>query len=131
MSYSNPLIFKVTDIEVLRWIHAHVSQANFIECGRCQSVKVEARSLVKELAKDLPDEVFAIADELSDILAEALQFVPDEYRKDVQKWSEWEASNDYRRCDFLESHGYEYTPFLKAEAIIIKSPEFCDCFDKE
>ena len=121
------LFKQIADKDFIDKILQQVEGDDFVQCGKCASIKIGAKEVIQVLAKIDSDSNFW--DYTYTLLPKIIEGVPSEYFNDMELWEKWDKENKYRKLNFLTS--YETDQYLKFKDVLLVTDSQCQCFCKE
>ena len=117
---------KITNKKIFNKIKAALAQNNYVECGLCGAIRVEAIEVASVLhffidyGKNADDK---LNDFCSDFIGQIIESAPDEF----------ESIETYEKgaYHFLDNDGYESEMYGSYDELIIYYNSNCNCFGKE
>lgn len=122
---------RIAEERLFEKVTAYVKAVDYVKCGLCGAVKVDAKEVARILysLKDYRDDAYEELNEaISELLGEIIEYIPDEFTS-AEEWEKWESANKHRIYPFLDDYGDMVMG--KYDELVIFHDPVCNCFSKD
>jgi di/tripeptidase len=124
---------EIADKRLFKKVKASINRMDYVECGLCGAIRVEAKELAR-VVNSFIDKSKNANEELNDFWSYFLMSITESAPLELESFEEfkkWEAADERPVYHFLDADDYSSETYGSYDEIVIFYDPTCDCFGKD